>query len=59
MDETRSNFSVFADLEGNLTSQFLANVAARFESYSDFGEKLTGKPGLRLPADPPASSEAR
>jgi iron complex outermembrane receptor protein len=48
VDEGRSNFGVFADLEGNLTTQFLANVAARFESYSDFGEKLTGKVALRF-----------
>ncbi len=47
-DETRNNFGVYADLEGNLTERFLANVAARFESYSDFGEKLTGKLALRL-----------
>ena len=51
-DEARSNFGVYADLEGNLTRAFLANVAARFESYSDFGEKLTGKLALRFqPAD--------
>ncbi|HYO46181.1 MAG TPA: TonB-dependent receptor [Gemmatimonadota bacterium] len=48
VDEGRSNFGIFADLEGNLTPQFLANVAARFESYSDFGEKLTGKLALRF-----------
>ena len=48
VDDGRSNFGVFADLEGNLTPVFLANVAARFESYSDFGEKLTGKLALRF-----------
>lgn len=48
VDESRSNFGVFADLEGSLTPQLLANVAARFESYSDFGEKLTGKLALRF-----------
>jgi iron complex outermembrane receptor protein len=47
-DEARSNFGIYADLEGNLTSRFLANVAARFESYSDFGEKVTGKLALRF-----------
>ena len=47
-DEARSNFGVYADLEGNLTRAFLANVAARFESYSDFGEKVTGKLALRF-----------
>jgi iron complex outermembrane receptor protein len=47
-DEARSNVGVFAELEGSFTPQFLANVAARFESYSDFGEKLTGKLALRF-----------
>ncbi|HET7692033.1 MAG TPA: TonB-dependent receptor [Gemmatimonadota bacterium] len=48
VDEGRSNVGVYADLEASLTSQFLANMAARFESYSDFGEKLTGKLALRF-----------
>jgi iron complex outermembrane recepter protein len=46
-DESRTNFGVYGDAESNLTSQLLANVAARFESYSDFGERLTGKVALR------------
>lgn len=50
-DESRSNVGVYADLEGNLTPDFLANVAARFESYTDFGEKLTGKLALRYQPD--------
>ncbi len=48
VDEARGNFGAYADLEGNLTRELLANVAARFESYSDFGEKLTGKLALRF-----------
>jgi iron complex outermembrane recepter protein len=47
-DESRSNVGLYVDLEGNLTREFLANVAARLESYSDFGEKLTGKLALRF-----------
>jgi len=43
----RTNVGVFADLESNLTPQVLANVAARFESYSDFGQRLTGKVAVR------------
>jgi iron complex outermembrane receptor protein len=46
-DESRNNFGVYADAEANLTPQFLANVAGRFETYSDFGERLTGKLALR------------
>ncbi len=48
----RTNFGVYADAETNLTPQLLADVAARFESYSDFGERLTGKVALRYPAVP-------
>jgi iron complex outermembrane receptor protein len=44
---SRTNVGVFADLETNLTPTFLANAAGRFESYSDFGQRLTGKLALR------------
>ncbi|MGH7546351.1 MAG: TonB-dependent receptor [Gemmatimonadota bacterium] len=47
VDENRTNFAGYAELEGNLIPQFLASVAARFESYSDFGEVVTGKVALR------------
>ena len=40
---TRDNTGVYADLESNLAPQLLANAAARFEDYSDFGSLLTGK----------------
>ena len=43
----RTNLGVYADLESELARYFLVNVAARFESYSDFGERLTGKLALR------------
>jgi iron complex outermembrane receptor protein len=33
----RTNLGVYADLESELARYFLVNVAARFESYSDFG----------------------
>ena len=49
-DETerdRTNFGLYADAETDLTPQFLANVAARFESYNDFGEQISGKVALR------------
>jgi iron complex outermembrane receptor protein len=45
---SRTNVGAYADLETNLTQQFLANVAGRFESYSDFGQRLTGKLALRF-----------
>lgn len=47
IDEDRTNLGVYADLETNLTPQFLANLAGRFESYSDFGEVITGKLAFR------------
>ncbi len=47
-DEDRTNFGVWGELETNLTPKLLANVAGRFESYSDFGERFTGKAALRF-----------
>ena len=47
VDESRSNVGIYGDLEASLTDKLLANVAARFESYSDFGERLTGKLAVR------------
>lgn len=47
VNETRTVFGVYGDLETDLTERFLANVAARFENYSDFGSNLAGKLALR------------
>src|SRR2546422_6270423 len=44
----RTNAAAYADLETNLTPSFLANVAGRFEHYSDFGSLFTGKVAFRL-----------
>ncbi len=43
VDETRSNVSFYADIESKVTESWLITAAARFEDYSDFGNKLTGK----------------
>ncbi|MBK8005783.1 MAG: TonB-dependent receptor [Gemmatimonadetes bacterium] len=43
----RSNVGAYLDLETDLSPQFLANVAGRYEHYSDFGSQLTGKLALR------------
>ncbi|MCW9709005.1 TonB-dependent receptor [Fodinibius salsisoli] len=48
VDENRSNVGAYIDLESDVTEQLLVNVAGRFESYSDFGETLTGKLALRF-----------
>jgi iron complex outermembrane receptor protein len=47
-DENRNNFGIYADLETNLSPMLLVNGAARFERYSDFGSRLTGKLAFRL-----------
>jgi len=44
---SRVNLGLFTELETNLTPKFLANVAGRFEDYSDFGMRMTGKLALR------------
>ena len=46
-DHSRTNIGTYIDLETNLTPQFLANVAGRFEHYSDFGSNVSGKLALR------------
>ena len=46
----RNNIGAYVDLETNLTENLLANAAGRFENYSDFGKKLTGKFATRYQA---------
>ena len=46
-DRNRTNFGLYADVETDLTPQLLVNVAGRFESYNDFGERITGKAAAR------------
>ena len=47
-DDNRTNFGVYADAETNLSRKVLVNLATRFETYSDFGERLTGKAAVRF-----------
>ena len=47
VDSSRNNIGGYVDLESNLTREFLLNVAGRFEHYSTFGSKVTGKLALR------------
>ncbi len=47
-DHSRTNFGAYLDLESDLSSQVLFNVASRFETYSDFGQRVTGKAALRF-----------
>lgn len=50
VDRSRSNFSLYADGELDISETFLLSAAARFENYSDFGETLNGKLAARLKA---------
>jgi iron complex outermembrane recepter protein len=45
---SRNNVGGYLDLESNLTRQILLNVAGRYEHYSDFGSRVTGKMALRF-----------
>ncbi len=48
VNETRSNFSLYADGELDITKSFMISTAIRFENYSDFGSTLNGKLASRL-----------
>jgi iron complex outermembrane recepter protein len=48
VDDHRQNVGAYVDLETNLSQAFLVNLAGRFEHYSDFGSKVTGKVAFRL-----------
>ena len=50
VDRSRSNFSLYADAEFDLSEAFLLGAAARFENYSDFGSTINGKLAFRLKA---------
>jgi iron complex outermembrane recepter protein len=47
VDEDRTAIGVYVDLEANVTDKLLASAAVRGESYSDFGENLSGKLAAR------------
>jgi len=50
-DANRDNIGGYAELETNLSPQWLANLAVRGENYNDFGGVLTGKLALRYQPD--------
>ena len=47
-DRHRNNFGLYADAESQLSEKVLADVAARFEDYSDFGSRVSGKASVRF-----------
>jgi iron complex outermembrane receptor protein len=50
VDQSRTNLSLYADAEFDISDNFLVSTAARFENYSDFGSTLNGKIAARLKA---------
>jgi iron complex outermembrane receptor protein len=50
-NNSRNNVGAYVDLETNLNLNTLVNVAGRFESYSDFGQKVTAKAAVRYQPD--------
>ena len=50
VNRSRSNFSLYADAEFDLSEMFLLSTAARFENYSDFGSTINGKLAARIKA---------
>ena len=47
-DVDRFVYSVYVDVEADLTDQFTIGGAARYEDYDDFGDALTGKLSARF-----------
>ncbi|MCC7268599.1 MAG: TonB-dependent receptor [Caulobacteraceae bacterium] len=52
VDVDRDAVGVYLDLEGKLTEQLTASAAVRYEDYSDFGTKATGKLSARYDFTP-------
>jgi iron complex outermembrane receptor protein len=50
VDVNRHNWSAYVDVEGKLTDKLGFDVAGRYEDYSDFGSKATGKVSARYDA---------
>jgi len=51
-DAWRTNLAAYLDLEADVVPRVLANLAARWEHYSDFGSRLTGKLAMRFQPTP-------
>ncbi len=47
VDADRHNYAVYAGLEADVTDKFSAGVTGRYEDYSDFGDKFSGKLSAR------------
>ena len=58
VDENRQVYGAYVDIESDITSKFLVNVAGRFENYSDFGSNVAGKLAARYKIADPLSIRA-
>ncbi|OUS01678.1 TonB-dependent receptor [Flavobacteriales bacterium 33_180_T64] len=47
IDAKRNSMALYADIEADLSEDFLMNLAVRFEDFSDFGSTLNGKLAMR------------
>ena len=47
-NNSRNNVGAYLELESDLSTQLLLNIAGRFEHYSDFGSRVTGKAAVRF-----------
>ena len=47
VNQTRTVGGAYVDLESDLTENFLADIAGRYEHYSDYGSSFAGKLALR------------
>ncbi|MTI33477.1 TonB-dependent receptor [Xanthovirga aplysinae] len=47
VDQDRTNFGLFGDIEADITEKFLVGAALRYENYSDFGGNVSGKISTR------------
>ena len=48
VDQTRSSYAGYLDVESNVTERLLVGGALRYENYEDFGSTLDGKLSLRV-----------
>ena len=51
-DFSRSNYALYAEIEQNLSANFVAQYAARYEDFSDFGGTFNGKIAARYDVTP-------
>jgi len=49
-DKFRNSIGVYADLEADITENFLLSLATRYESFSDFGDTFNYKVATRIKA---------